>query len=321
MNYDFFYNSSKAPELDRWLEELIPTIEQNADPSRHGDLPRWLCALHALPAVTTAQTCLESNHITSVATSLCAESLSAIEESLKQLHPWRKGPFQLHGVHIDSEWRCDKKWARLAPHIDLSNRTILDVGCGNGYYCLRMLGAGARTVIGIDPNLLFCTQFLAVNHFIKQSKTCVLPLGVEAIQARPFPFDTVFSMGILYHRRQPLQHLQTLAALLRADGELVLETLVIDGTERNELIPQERYANMRNVWSLPTIPLLIAQLESAGFSNIKCVDVTQTSTQEQRSTAWMQFHSLEQALDPANHNKTIEGLPAPLRAVLIATRR
>lgn len=28
---------------------------------------------------------------------------------LKQLMPWRKGPYHLHGIHIDCEWRSDFK--------------------------------------------------------------------------------------------------------------------------------------------------------------------------------------------------------------------
>jgi tRNA (mo5U34)-methyltransferase len=48
------------------------------------------------------------------------------------------------------------------------------------------------------------------------------------------------------------------------------------------------------------------------------VDVNVTSTQEQRSTEWMSFHSLENFLDPDDHSKTIEGYPAPRRAIITA---
>ncbi len=320
LNYDYFYNSDKPSALDDWLAALRPLIEQRVDPQRHGDLPRWITALQELPAVTTDDVLLDGEHVSSLTASLPADVQRLIRESLLKLHPWRKGPFRLHDVTIDSEWRCNNKWSRLAPHIDLTDRTILDVGCGNGYYCMRMLGSGAKTVIGIDPNLLFGTQFLAVNHFIQQNRACVLPLGIDDLQDHPYPFDTVFSMGVLYHRRQPLEHLQALATLLKADGELILETLIIDGPTATDLVPEGRYANMRNVWSLPTVSLLKQQLISTGFYDINCVDVTQTPLTEQRTTDWMNFHSLEQALDPHNHDKTIEGHPAPLRAIVTAKR-
>nr|WP_169730591.1 DUF1698 domain-containing protein [Carnimonas nigrificans] len=41
---------------------------------------------------------------------------------------------------------------------------------------------------------------------------------------------------------------------------------------------------------------------------------------EQRSTEWMTFQSLKDFLDPEDQHKTIEGYPAPRRALLVATR-
>jgi len=46
--------------------------------------------------------------------------------------------------------------------------------------------------------------------------------------------------------------------------------------------------------------------------------VTKTNVEEQRTTEWMRFHSLHDFLDVQNDNLTREGLPAPVRAILIA---
>jgi tRNA (mo5U34)-methyltransferase len=86
------------------------------------------------------------------------------------------------------------------------------------------------------------------------------------------------------------------------------------------LIPNERYANMRNVWIIPSVELLRAWLNKAGFVNIKVVDITMTTIQEQRQTEWMTRYSLEQALNPKDHSLTIEGYQAPLRATVIAKK-
>jgi len=51
---------------------------------------------------------------------------------------------------------------------------------------------------------------------------------------------------------------------------------------------------------------------------VEIVDVGQTSVEEQRRTPWMTFHSLAQFLDPDDPGLTIEGLPAPRRAILTA---
>lgn len=59
-------------------------------------------------------------------------------------------------------------------------------------------------------------------------------------------------MGVLYHRRSPLEHLWQLKDQLVQDGELVLETLVVEGDENTVLVPGDRYAQMRNVYFIPS---------------------------------------------------------------------
>ncbi|HBP78145.1 MAG TPA: tRNA 5-methoxyuridine(34)/uridine 5-oxyacetic acid(34) synthase CmoB, partial [Halomonas sp.] len=72
---------------------------------------------------------------------------------LRKLAPWRKGPFNLGGIEIDTEWRSDWKWQRVAPHLaPLKYRKVLDVGGGSGYHAWRMAGAGAAFVLVIDPS-------------------------------------------------------------------------------------------------------------------------------------------------------------------------
>ena len=202
----------------------------------------------------------------------------------------------------------------------LKDRKVLDVGCGSGYHLWRMLGEDARCVIGIDPTELFLIQFQAIKHFIGPRPVHYLPLGIEQMQPLQ-AFDTVFSMGVLYHRKDPMQFLEQLKLQLRRGGELVLETLVVEGDTSTVFMPTDRYAQMRNVWFLPSVAALTLWLERVGFENVRLADVSVTSTQEQRATPWMQGQSLADFLDPEDPTKTIEGYAAPQRAVLIATRK
>jgi len=304
------------PESD-WVDRLARIAESRLLHHGHGDLPRWRAALDALPAV-------ESRAELDRATPRLGTGVACLEmlrETLMTLHPWRKGPLSLGGVLIDSEWRADWKWARIAPHVDLRGLRILDVGCGNGYYGLRMLGGGARLVVGIDPTLLYVMQWLVCRHFGGDLPHFVLPLGIEDLPPGAVGFDAVFSMGVLYHRRDPLQHLHRLRKLLAPGGRLVLESLVLPaGRDQDLLAPRGRYARMRNVWAIPGRGRLVAWLEQVGFEQVELVDAGPTTCSEQRSTPWMQFESLEQALDPADRSRTVEGHPAPVRAVLIARR-
>jgi tRNA (mo5U34)-methyltransferase len=303
-----------------WLAIACERAEQLLAGHSHGDLPRWRAALDALPRVAT-RAALDRDVPELGAP---AADRSALRAALLELHPWRKGPLRLGGVTIDSEWRSDWKWRRLAPHVDLRGERILDIGCGNGYYGLRMLGAGASLVVGADPTLLYVMQWLACRHFSGDLPNYVLPLGAEdlpdAASGAPGDFDTVVSMGVLYHRRDHLQHLRRLRSWLRPAGRLVLETLVLPPGRDDQLLrPAGRYARMRNVWAVPGTRRLAGWLEVAGFQRIEQVDVTATAVAEQRSTPWMRFESLAQSLDPADPARTIEGHPAPVRALFLAT--
>lgn len=304
------------------LADAIPeAASQGLCTKRYGDLPGWLDALGAMPSVTPSSVDLKNEVRIGHPSDLNANQQAALEASLRALIPWRKGPFQIFDTHIDTEWRSDWKWDRVIQGISsLENRTVLDVGCGSGYHCWRMLGAGAARVIGIDPSPRFVVQFHQVKKYLPDAPADVLPMGIEALPQQLNAFDTTFSMGVLYHRRSPIDHLRDLKDTLKPNGELVLETLIVDGELGYSLMPEGRYAQMNNVWFLPTIATLELWLRRAGFKDIECIDINVTSLEEQRATEWMQFLSLKDFLDPTDISKTIEGYPAPKRAVIKATK-
>ena len=319
-DYAGLYRQLRAEGLDAWLEAgLQAQVATRLDPGRHGELGGWLDLLVRLPQIPGADFQVSDAAITISGTAVTDAARASIRELLQGLRPWRKGPFLVHGILVDSEWRSDWKWDRLAPHISsLRGRRVLDVGCGNGYYAWRMLGAGARMVIGIDPGLRHVVQFQAIRHFAGKQPVHVLPLALEDLPADLRAFDTVFSMGVFYHRRAPLDHLLALRGALRPGGELVLETLVIAGGPGTVLVPEGRYAKMRNVWFIPSPATLEAWLRRSGFHRVRCVDITTTRVAEQRATDWMPFESLADFLDPADPSLTIEAYPAPQRAIFLA---
>jgi len=238
---------------------------------------------------------------------------------LKGLHPWRKGPFDVFGTSIDSEWRSDLKWNRVKDRIaPLEDHKILDIGSSSGYYLFRMLSGKPRLAIGLEPYQTFFYQYQVLQHFIRAPQVFCLPIRFDDFPVLEGYFDTIFCMGILYHSRTPIDMLARIKRQLDKDGELVLETLIIKGEEDTVLCPYPRYAKMNNAYFLPTVRCLEGWLQRAGYTNIRCVDVTPTTSQEQRKTEWMTFESLSDYLDPKDPTLTIEGYPAPVRAIMLA---
>ena len=320
IDFGNFYRHIATGPLASWLEVLPAQIATWQRENLHGHFRNWEKAVDYLPAMVPEQ--LDLLHSVSADSSqLTDRQRAGIEKLLRNLMPWRKGPYQLYGTTIDTEWRSDWKWQRVLPHISsLAGRTVLDVGCGSGYHMWRMLGAGAHFVVGIDPMQLFLCQFEAVRKLLgNDQRAHLLPIGIEQLPELK-AFDTVFSMGVLYHRRSPLDHLYQLKNQLVSGGELVLETLVVEGDEHSVLVPGERYAQMRNIYFLPSAAALKSWLEKCGFVDVKIVDYAVTSTDEQRRTSWMTSESLAEFLDPNDSSKTVEGYPAPLRAVLVARK-
>ena len=246
-----------------------------------------------------------------------------LREALLALHPWRKGPYSFFGIALDAEWRADLKWDRIQPILDcygIKDKTVLDIGAGNGYYMLRLLGAGSRFVLGVDQSVYCMAQFLLVACWLRP-QAWLIPTRLEALPVDG-SFDWVVSMGVLSHQRDPHLHLQQLYGKIAPHGRLLLETLVVpEGAERGEgVLTPTRYAGMRNIWQLPTVSMALRWLKSAGFKQVEWIRSDPTTTTEQRTTQWMRFESLADRIDPTDPTRTIEGHPAPVRAVFTASR-
>jgi tRNA (mo5U34)-methyltransferase len=315
---DLALRCEDAPAVQRWLATVLPAAQ--AALARDNRVTNLQAALAELPRLQQASA-WEFGPAVRVIGSCDAPSRTQLKATLSQLNPWRKGPFELFDIALDAEWRSDWKWARVTLHITpLVGRRVLDVGCGNGYYLWRMREAGACLVLGLDPAPLALAQFAVVRGYLPDLDVLMLPLASGDLAPIGY-FDTVFSMGVLYHRRAPLAHLRELRGALRVGGELVLETLVLVDGSSELLIPNARYCGMRNVWAVPAPDTVERWLEQTGFCDVRVVDVTPTTTDEQRATAWMPTHSLADFLDPHNCSRTIEGYAAPVRAVFTARAR
>ncbi len=304
-----------------WLCSLLPFIRNWEENNEHGDYRRYCSQLNKIADIKTSHVDFTSYLKVGLADEISEGRKMQLKSVLKQFDPWRKGPYDIFGIKLESEWRSDYKWDRLKDFISpLKNRCVLDVGCGNGYHLWRMKGCGAKDVYGIDPCLPYLFQFKSIFSLLENmSGIHYFPMGLEDMPHDLPIFDTVFSMGVIYHQKSPFEHLLHLHELLKPNGELVLETLVVSGDENTVLTPMSRYARMGNVWFIPSVPAAINWLKKIGFKDIKALETTPTDEKEQhRSEEWGCTQSLSDFLDPKDPSKTIEGYEAPKRAIIIA---
>jgi len=253
------------------------------------------------------------------AVSVKGEAPQNIEEIARLMMPWRKGPFQLFDTYIDSEWRSNVKYNLLRKHFDLKDKRVADIGCNNGYYLFRMQEDMPKLLVGFDPSPLFKTQFDFINHFVKSDIVYEL-LGVEHVEFYEQKFDTIFCLGVLYHRSDPVAMLKSLYKGLDKEGELFLDTFYIEGEDEMCLTPASSYSKIPNIYFVPTINALKNWCLRAGFESFEVLETSKTDASEQRKTSWIEGQSLEDFLDKEDSSKTVEGYPAPARVYIRAKK-
>jgi len=245
----------------------------------------------------------------------------AIREQLRSFMPWRKGPFSVFGIDIDSEWRSERKWQRLMPKLPaLKGKVIADIGCSNGYYMFRMAHHNPKIVLGFEPSVQHYYCFQALNSMAGYNNLFVDLLGVEHISLFPETFDVIFLMGVIYHRSAPVDVLRDIYSALKPGGTLLLESQAIPGIEPFALFPEKTYAKVPGTYFVPTGKCLQFWLQRAGFQDTDLFCSHPMSSAEQRKTEWMTFESYSDFIDNDDNTKTIEGYPAPWRVFLSAKK-
>jgi len=245
--------------------------------------------------------------------------LAEIERIARIMMPWRKGPFELFGTYIDSEWRSNIKYNLLRKHFNLKDKRVADIGCNNGYYLFRMQEDSPKSLVGFDPSPLYKTQFDFIDHFVKSGIIYEL-LGVEHLEFYEDKFDTIFCLGVLYHRSDPVAMLKSLYRGLDKKGEVILDTFYIEGDDEMCLCPESSYSKIPNIYFVPTVKALKNWCMRAGFSGFEVLERSVTSSGEQRKTSWIEGQSLEDFLDKDDNTKTVEGYPAPARVYVKLTK-
>lgn len=231
----------------------------------------------------------------------------------KELKPWRKGPFKIDDLFIDTEWQSFIKFNILKPFMnEISQKCVADIGCNNGYYMFKMLEFNPTKLIGFDPSIKYRLQFEFINALAKTPIKYEL-LGVEDLPNYTLKFDVIFCLGVIYHRSDPIKMLKDLKAGLNKNGVVFLDTMYIEDEREIALVPHKTYSKIPNIYFIPSISALKNWCERAGFKEFEVLATKKTDGNEQRKTEWIDSFSLENFLNPKDKNLTIEGYEAPKR--------
>ncbi|MGL1891532.1 MAG: tRNA 5-methoxyuridine(34)/uridine 5-oxyacetic acid(34) synthase CmoB [Spirochaetaceae bacterium] len=306
------YKGKNLPLLeDIYKERVIQSRLLDIEANRH----HW-DNLNSLPNLKTSHVVLDKATVEiGLESELDEVGKEALVKTLKDLMPWRKGPWNYFGTEVDTEWRSNMKWDRVIEAVkpNFKGKRILDIGCNNLYYMYKMLADDPEIIMGFDPLPRYYFNHLLNRRFVQDPRVEFELFGVE--QAGMFKnfFDYTFFMGILYHRRDPMGALKNVYDSLKKGGTLIMECSGIEGDDPVALFPEGRYCKAPGYWFLPTWKTIENMLHRTGFTEIETFYKEPHTTEEQRKTPWIQTNSLEDFLDPNDSSKTVEGYPAPVR--------
>jgi tRNA (mo5U34)-methyltransferase len=222
--------------------------------------------------------------------SMARLSQDEIRAKVRALGPWFHN-IDLDGVatapdHFLGDYPA-AKWRRFAHAIpaDLTGRSVLDVGCNGGFYCIEMKRRGAARVLGID----FDDDYLAQARFaaeVSGEDIEFARLSVYDVAAIGERFDIVLFMGVLYHLRHPLLALDLIHEHV-ADDLLIFQSMQRGSTQVDAIAPdydfgetahfdspgypklhfiEKDYARDPTNWWAPNAACVEAMLRSAGFA-------------------------------------------------------
>jgi len=110
---------------------------------------------------------------------------------------------------------------------DLRGRSVLDVGCGSGRYCVAFAARGASRVVGVDfaPAMIDLARTIATNAGV--ADRCTYIVGAFPDDVPPETFDVSTAMGFFDYIPDP-------ARMVAAMRERTRSTMVMSFPKANE---------------------------------------------------------------------------------------
>lgn len=162
---------------------------------------------------------------------------------------------------------------------DVRGRTVLDIGAWDGFFSFEAERRGAARVLATDH---FCwtgpgwgtRQGFEYAHRKFNSKVEALDIDIPDLDAKTLGrFDVVLFLGVLYHVKDPLTCIETLASL--SNDQVVVETVTamdhIDEPVMRYYLDAEMNLDASNFWA-PNKPCLENMFREFGFTRFEFHD-------------------------------------------------
>jgi tRNA (mo5U34)-methyltransferase len=180
-----------------------------------------------------------------------------------------------------------ERLSRLQLPVDLSGRSVLDIGAWDGFFSFEAERRGAARVLAADyyswhgqgwgtgqGKAGFQLAREALGSRVEDVDLDVMDLSPDRIGT----FDVVLFLGVLYHLPHPLLALERVASV--ASGLLVVETVVdMVGVARPAAAfypGRELNGDPTNWWG-PNEPAVRGMLRSVGFTRVDTITPTRSA--------------------------------------------
>jgi tRNA (mo5U34)-methyltransferase len=167
---------------------------------------------------------------------------------------------------------------------DLTGKTMIDIGCADGFYSIVGRQRGAARVLSIDDQQTIGLRFLLDNTVYPIEYRKLDLMSPEFLDLEPFDF--VHFAGVFYHLQNPLEALKRVRRITRqvalieghineTFGRGLPYAVYYEGAELN--------SDVTNWWG-PNLPCLEAMIRTAGFSRYRLTGVVKERAGNKRAS-------------------------------------
>lgn len=149
------------------------------------------------------------------------------------------------------------KLTRLKFPDSLSGKSVLDIGCNEGFFCNQALKRDAARVVGIDMDERFLNR---ARNFYSDPRLTFVHQGWTSLPEGQF--DLMLWTSAMHYELDPQKILNVIVQHLSVSGTFILECGV-QMSPRKEMVYSMRHDG--GLW-YPTLPLIEDMLSKAGFS-------------------------------------------------------